>query len=189
MHSSPRPPVRSREERDELVLKNSKLACFMANRLYKRFSFVRRMGLEDVVQIGYLKLIRAAELWDGKRCRFSTYACRAIQTGIYGEALRKERKASFISNTVDDDFQELDVPDREASDPLLCQEVYRVWEKLPEKYRYIVWEKLIEKRTFLQLAEKLKISRETVRKKYLQAKVWMRRTMDGEKPQDLFCED
>jgi RNA polymerase sigma factor (sigma-70 family) len=86
-------PVRSLEERNVLVLQWQGLVKRVCKDLARKMPRLRmRLGCEDAEQIGFLGLIRAAELWKdeammaaegGKPVAFKTYAYRAVQTHIY----------------------------------------------------------------------------------------------------------
>lgn len=86
------PDVRTKEERDRLVLQWTGLVKRVCKDLSRYMPRLRkRLGTEDAEQIGYLGLIRAASLWkdeamlaaEGKKpVKFKTYAYRAIKTHI-----------------------------------------------------------------------------------------------------------
>jgi RNA polymerase sigma factor (sigma-70 family) len=80
-------PRRSREERDALVLQWKGLPLFVCRQLWHLPS-VRQLGtVRDVTQIGFLALLRAAELYDPEQgAKFSTYACRAIRSLVIVQA-------------------------------------------------------------------------------------------------------
>lgn len=166
--SKTKPAVRSREERDELVLKNVRLVSYIATLLCKKFTTVSALGMDDVMQMGYIQLIRAAELWEeGKGSNFSTYACRAMQNTICREALRASRKASRICSTAYADGNDMDVPEEEGGDFLVEEEknaaVHKILKMVPERSRQIIWYRVAEGWTFVELAKRFRISKQRLR--------------------------
>lgn len=183
-----RPAVRSRQERNELVVKNRKLSYHIAYKMHEQLEAVRILGLDEAVSIGFEKLLRAAELFDAKRgLQFSTYACTAIKSGIFREALRASRRASSFTRPEDSEYGDWEnlIPDEERPDPLLCQEALETWKKLPKRLRYVVWKRAVEDWTFVDLSKRLKISTQRTRQLYLKAIRWLASQMDGEHPEQL----
>ena len=78
--------------KQELIEDNMKLVYFVLNRYYPNFA-----NDEDLVQVGMLGLCRAAEFWDGKSSKFSTYACTIIRNVIINEFTKRSRNISGIS--------------------------------------------------------------------------------------------
>lgn len=78
-------PVRSKCQRDRLVLDNINLVYKIAHAL-RNDRAVRMLGdFDDVVAIGMVGLLRAASLWDPSHCsgaKFSTYAYSSIRRCI-----------------------------------------------------------------------------------------------------------
>ena len=75
---------RSLAARDALVLANVRLVGHLYKRLASRYHSVRKLSMDEACQVGYLSLIRAAELFDDTLgFGFCAYAgrgiCRAIK--------------------------------------------------------------------------------------------------------------
>lgn len=75
--------VKSREDRNELALANAGLVGYVA-----RGYVGRGLDMEELRQIGWHGLLRAAELWDPARGKFPTYAVLAIKRRIQRALLR-----------------------------------------------------------------------------------------------------
>ncbi len=79
---STRTSLRSIEERDALVKQWNGLPMYVWAKM-KHISTVRRFGRDDAVAVGFLTLIRAAELWDSERgVKFNTYAISSIMKEV-----------------------------------------------------------------------------------------------------------
>ncbi len=73
-----------KEARDKLIVHNLRLVAYIVNKKYPDFS-----DIDDLVSIGTIGLIRAAETFDpAKNNKFSTYASRCIDNPI--TPLRKQ---------------------------------------------------------------------------------------------------
>ncbi len=73
-----RPPVRPDSERNVLVEENLRLVYFVWHTIARRYPMIRMLGEEDACQVGHMGLMRAAELWEAGRSKFSTYATHWI---------------------------------------------------------------------------------------------------------------
>jgi RNA polymerase sigma factor (sigma-70 family) len=75
--------VRSQEERDALVLQYSGLPWHVVRR-YAHTRPVQRLGLDDALQVAFLGLLRAAEIWQAEReADFLTYAFQACKSHLW----------------------------------------------------------------------------------------------------------
>lgn len=75
----PRPPLRSIEERNALVVANLGLVYFIAKPILRMF----RSKTDDIIQAGNVGLIKAGDSWDETRgVAFTTYACVVIRREI-----------------------------------------------------------------------------------------------------------
>jgi DNA-directed RNA polymerase specialized sigma subunit len=81
------PSVRSIAERDALILANQGLIGCIIRQLW-RVPRIREMGWDDAFAEGEIILIRAAELWEEGRVKFSTYAGRALTNQLPRVALK-----------------------------------------------------------------------------------------------------
>ena len=80
---------RSIAARDALILANVRLVGHLYKRLAARYHSVRKLSMDEACQVGYLSLIRAAELWDDKfGVGFGAYAGRGIVRAIKDAADR-----------------------------------------------------------------------------------------------------
>lgn len=75
--------MKSREERNQLALANAGLVGYAA-----RGYVGRGLDMEELRQIGWRGLLRAAELWDPARGAFSTYAVVAMRRWMQRALLR-----------------------------------------------------------------------------------------------------
>lgn len=78
--------------KQELIEDNIKLVYFVLNRYYPNFA-----NDEDLQQIGMVGLCKAANTWDGKSSKFSTYACTCIITELRHEFRDRSRTIPSIS--------------------------------------------------------------------------------------------
>lgn len=78
------------DERNKLVEDNMKLVYGIVNRRYPSFAFD-----DDLIQVGMLGLIRAADTWDESRAKFSTWAYRCILDDIKLELKRRIESTSL----------------------------------------------------------------------------------------------
>lgn len=76
-----RPALRDQESRNALVIKNMGLVYSIVQR---RYSQLGEAMMDDLIQVGMLGLLRAAELFDeSRKIRFSTYATHHILETIW----------------------------------------------------------------------------------------------------------
>jgi len=77
--------------RDELIESNMKLAGYVANKM-----IWTNIPREDLVSIGYIGLVQAADAYDDTRgVKFSTFAVKVMQNKILHE-LRKENRRNAL---------------------------------------------------------------------------------------------
>jgi RNA polymerase sigma factor (sigma-70 family) len=81
------PALRDVPESNALVEAKLHVVPWVVNRLLPHSPGLQRLGFDDACQVGYLGLIRAAELWAPQRGTFSTYAVRAIRRRLLHAAL------------------------------------------------------------------------------------------------------
>ena len=82
------PALRSIEERNKLVEQWKYLPSYVVHKKMKYNPIILNIGKEDAVQIGFVALIRAADLWDDKAgVAFNTYAMTSIMNWIVREGL------------------------------------------------------------------------------------------------------
>lgn len=83
--------------RERLITDNMRLVGYMA----KKFLYT---GIEydDIVSIGYIGLIHAADMFDESRsASFSTFACNCIAQSILMEARKVRRQNQFETISID----------------------------------------------------------------------------------------
>lgn len=149
------------------------------------------MDYDDVVQIGYLRLLRAAELWDDSRgTKFITYAYRAIQSGIYAAAKHHYERDFLIraKSIPQEDWGRFTnyLPTIEDADTLVPQDAKEAWLRLPKRSRYIVWQTIVEGKPYAKVAKPLRITKERVRQLLCDALKWLADAIDGKKPELLY---
>jgi RNA polymerase sigma factor (sigma-70 family) len=89
MRYNMKPVVRGVAERDKLVLDNLGLVTFTLYKLKEVTRFAAVLGHQDAIQIGYLVLVRAADLWRPEIGEFSTYAVACIRTSLFQRYKRR----------------------------------------------------------------------------------------------------
>jgi RNA polymerase sigma factor (sigma-70 family) len=79
------PSLRSIEERNKLILENKALPYHIVKKL-SGLEMIKAYGEEDAAQVGFLGLIRAAEVWDENReAKFLTYAYYAVWNRVVND--------------------------------------------------------------------------------------------------------
>lgn len=66
--------------KQELIEDNMKLVYFVLHKYYPTY-----VNDEDIKQVGMVGLCKAANAWDGKSSKFSTYACTSIINELRNE--------------------------------------------------------------------------------------------------------
>ena len=85
----PKPAQRGPDERNALVVQWLGLVPWAIYEMRPRLRWASRLlGAAEAVQIGNMTLLRAAELWEPKKGKFSTYATKVIRWRIF-QAARK----------------------------------------------------------------------------------------------------
>jgi len=74
------------QEEEKLIVENMRLVGHVVNKLGINHS---NYNYEDLIQIGYIGLIKAAKTFDSNIAKFTSYACICIRNEIF-MALRKE---------------------------------------------------------------------------------------------------
>ncbi len=78
MSSAESTEFEKKEARDKIIVHNLRLVAYIVNKKYPDFA-----DIDDLVSIGTIGLIRAAETFDpSKNNKFSTYASRCIDNPI-----------------------------------------------------------------------------------------------------------
>lgn len=77
---------------DDLIIENQKLVYFIVRKYYPTYIFD-----EDIVQCGMVGLCKAAEKWDEKKAKFSTYAGRIIRNEINQEFIARKKHSQNVS--------------------------------------------------------------------------------------------
>lgn len=181
----PKPAVRNLDARNLLVMKYERLPYYVAGRMWKS-KLIRNLGYDDAVQIGYIKLIRAAELWEeGRGVEFMTYAYRSIQLGIYCAALRSIKPSDPMTNHKSLEEWGGVLADAVKEDPIVCREVKEAWKKLPKRSRYVVWRVVVDRVSYQEVAGVIHTTKERVRQLLNDALKWMASYVNGEKPERL----
>jgi len=181
-----RAPLRSISERNALVVQYQRLPYHIVHKL-KNNPLIKRLDVDDATQIGFLRLLRAAELWDSTRqVKFISYAYHSIQRGLFEAARRLYKPNDPLTNAKY--LPEKDwgrycdlLPTVTCPDTLVPQEAYAAWQLLPRRSKYIVWRVVVEKETYTQVAEKLFITKERVRQLLRDALDWLAKVVDGQK--------
>lgn len=177
-----KPSVRSIEERNALVEQWSNLPAFVVSRL-KHIPTMRKWDLDDAISVGFLGLLRAAELWDPKRnIQFSTYAFWAIRNRVVREAelasQQRDRFQPFSSithfNWDNCPYLHLEEPKDKYED---LDDVKEECAKLPEPYKQIFTRNVVEGETLRFIAKEFGISCERVRQLRNEALVRLRRRL------------
>jgi len=87
-----------KEARDQLILAHLRLVFYVVNYYYGEYD----CDLEDLVQEGYMGLIKAISKFDiNREFQFSTYAFCVIRRTIQSWLLRQNQSMSFSSNALE----------------------------------------------------------------------------------------
>lgn len=177
-----RQPVRSAEERDILVKQFYFLPQHIVNKLWGDAS-VRRLGHQDAIQIGFLHLIRAAELWEISRgIQFKTYAYKSVLCGILHACGQKKYKVYVQFSTpeelIPDRWYENKSPEMELEE----EGVLAAINLLPERLKRIMLATCLESKTYTEVGKELHISKERVRQLRDKALKWLRAHLSGLRP-------
>lgn len=190
-----KPALRSLEERNQLVLDNYRLPHYVIKRLlHSRPYNLRHLGLEDAAQIGYVALLRAADLWNPERgITFSTYACRAIFSAIVdcggdtGAVPVKKcawRKGIHPPGTRPLPPPEvIEVPNAflyEDPDWTQQEDLEQARKLLPARWRKVLTLRYEQGFCYRTIGRKIKLSYETVRQTEKRALAWLRAYLEGE---------
>jgi RNA polymerase sigma factor (sigma-70 family) len=128
------PSKRSVEERNALVLEHRCLPAWVYQQLRRRWGPVARLGYDDATQAGFLALIRAADLWQPQRGKFTTYAVTSIRRRMLQEATKPRLHCERLPSGEE-------VLERPAAEPLSaheCQRVRAAVAALPPELRVVV---------------------------------------------------
>jgi RNA polymerase sigma factor (sigma-70 family) len=152
------PSRRSIEERNALVLEHRRLPAWVYRKLRRRWWPVARLGYDDATQAGFLALIRAAELWQPQRGRFTTYAVTSIRRRMLQEAAKPRLRCERLPDGEG-------LPGRPAAEPLSANECRRVRAAvaaLPPHLRAVVEGWVTEGRPSRAAGRALGVSRQRV---------------------------
>ncbi|MCH5203392.1 MAG: sigma-70 family RNA polymerase sigma factor [Oscillospiraceae bacterium] len=148
MSSSESTEIEIKAARDKLIVHNLRLVAYIVNKKYPDFA-----DADDLVSIGTIGLIRAAETFDpNKNNKFSTYASRCIdnQIKMHFRKIKHQREEIFISEPIDCDAEgnSLTIEDIYSSDinieqtaelKINSEKLYRfISEELDEREREII---------------------------------------------------
>jgi RNA polymerase sigma factor (sigma-70 family) len=149
----------AKETKDVLVASNMRLAIKVANR-FSRASHV----VDDLVSIGCETLMRACETYDCSRpFSFYTYAMRALFSNY--SRFMQERKSRAMVQLTDVTFQD---PVDQRSHPhqdhahnqLLAEAIGDMLTQLSERERLAIGMRALDEATFLEIGNKLGISKQ-----------------------------
>lgn len=149
----------AKETKDVLVASNMRLAIKVANR-FSRASHV----IDDLVSIGCETLMRACETYDCSRpFSFYTYAMRALFSNY--SRFMKERNSRAMAHLHDVTFQD---PVDQRSDPhqehahnqLLAEAIGDMFTQISERERLALGMRALDEATFLEIGNKLGISKQ-----------------------------
>lgn len=79
-------------DQTKLIEDNMKLVYFTVNKYYPR-----HIADEDVIQVGMIGLINAAQMYDESKGAFSTYACKCIRNEINKEFMARKKQIPTLS--------------------------------------------------------------------------------------------
>lgn len=178
------PSVRSIEERDLLIQKYYRLPQHIVNQLW-RVPSVQRLGHDDAIQIGFLHLTRAAELWEEDRgVLFKTYAYRAIKSGVLESSRRRQfmplPQSEFPLEMEDSWNKRMEVVQEIRWDGVLSSV-----DLLPTRLREVIIKTCLEGRPYQEVGKGLKVSKERIRQLRQKALKWLKSYLEGESPQKL----
>ena len=172
-----------REARNKLIEHNLRLVAYIVNKNYPDNSRGGQQDTDDLISIGTIGLIRAAETFDySKGSRFSTYASRCIdnQIKMHFRKIKRQQTEVYINEPLETDSEgnTLTIADILASNVNIeeetelrinSQKLYKyIEEELDEREREIICKRygirdgrgyVCEAMTRREIAKQLKISR------------------------------
>lgn len=189
--------VRSTSERNRLVEENIKLVGYVLH-LYR--VLVRHSGVDqdDAFQGAVLGLIRAAEVWEESRQKFSTLAVICIRNALFQVLARGTviKVTSFFKGTMNPKYQEkarkalrlltLDGFDESRThngEIKACDdrdEVEFVLSQLECKLREVVHGRYLDGKCVEELAEELAVTKECLRLRLRTAERLIRRRLEAQ---------
>lgn len=193
------PSRRSVEERNALVLANLGLAYKAAYSCKACFGFVA-VPLDDLIQEAILGLIRAAEIYDPAKAKFSTYATyacrRAVQRCLAAQQLirvpalseREPRACHLEGIALNRNLQSLDqalaIADRAASCTVeqaeKTDQLRQAIEVLPPRYQRVLALRM-RGETLRFIGREMKLSRERIRQIQQKALKRLRKQLKGDR--------
>lgn len=191
-------PVRHPTRRNWLVEQNYRLVHLVVSQMLRkgeRNLIVYVGGIGQAESIGFAALLRAAELWDPSRTRFSTYAIVSIQRRIRNtardlRAAEKFRGKELSLDSLMERYPGMDFPDpgtrvRKYADPNdLMERVLAEVENLPEPHRTYVKITVLSGRNCTEAAPLVGKSKAWVADVYREAVSKLRRKFPGALPAD-----
>lgn len=189
-----RPPVRTLDERNELVLKNYKLSWHMVRKM-RHLECVKRLGLHDAAQAGFLAMLRAADQWDpNKGAQFSTYACTSIWKAIMDACsdacpIPSNKSARRNGRFPPGHIRPLPPSRVDVTDAVFLQDdpeqaevldLHQALTLLPARWRRVLDESFVHGRTYHEIGLMLGVTKERVRQIRAEALAWLRSYMEGE---------
>lgn len=192
------PSRRSVEERNALVLANLGLAYRTAYHIKASCGFAA-VSVEDLIQEAILGLIRAAEIYDPAKAKFSTYAtyacyraalrCLTAQNLITVPLHQGKQKRAYhqVGIELNRNLQPLNLALAIADRAARCtveqaektDQLRQAIQTLPRRYqRVLAWR--MQGETLLCIARKLKLSRERIRQIQQKAMKRLREQLKGD---------
>lgn len=184
--AAPDERLRSVAARNVLIEQWKDLPGFVVFKKMRNSNHVKKLGTDEAVQVGFLALVRAAELWDESRnIKFNTYAVRSIMVNVImagladgvihiphhlagpaGRKYRYRREAEAARR-----FAEF--PDWLSSSSSTVEkdygEVLAAVSRLPEKLAFVVRRRAIDGAVLAQIGGELGVSKERIRQLYNKA--------------------
>ncbi len=141
-----------------LAKDNHKLVPYFAKPYFNKYPTLRTHHRKDLIQEGYIGLMKACEKFDESRgFKLSTYSSWWI----------RKYMNDYIKNHIKDNQHTVSLDSihyiqLESKEPINILQEYDIepWEK------YLLEEKFLKRKTFIVIAKEMKISRDTLRKKY-----------------------
>lgn len=78
--------------RNELITENMKLVYYVLNKYYHKY-----IGDEDMIQVGMVGLVKAADKFDESKSKFSTFAVLCIRHAIQDELRKRNKEPKMMS--------------------------------------------------------------------------------------------
>lgn len=149
------------------------LANLQANRVYEKFYLQDRYDYEDILQMCYVGLVKAARKFDEtKGFKFSTFACKWMWGWVMSNILRdkyypakekyKHLKSfvystdAVVPNCEDKEMTYIDLisdPENEIENCLNSMALKQALKKLPDKHRNVIYFRYFKNKTQTEIAK------------------------------------